>query len=180
MQSMPDGIFWAIIANTIDGTGDQDAQCDALYDTLDEFQPAEIEAFERAFQQQLKRANTWNLWGAAIVIHGGASDDGFEYFQRWLIAQGREVFERALTDPDSLATLISANQHEPCEFEEFGYVAMDIWTKNTGLDPVDDPTSSFPRLTVSKPTGIPVNETEAHLSKRYPKLWRRFGNDPLG
>ena len=27
-----------------------------------------------------------------IVANGGCSDDGFDYFRGWLIAQGREVF----------------------------------------------------------------------------------------
>jgi hypothetical protein len=47
----------------------------------------------------------WDLWGAAYQINGGCSDDGFEYFRGWLIAQGREVFERAVADPDTLAEL---------------------------------------------------------------------------
>lgn len=42
---------------------------------------------------------------AASLILGGCSDDGFEYFRGRLIAQGREVFERSVADPDSLADL---------------------------------------------------------------------------
>ncbi|KJY36516.1 DUF4240 domain-containing protein, partial [Streptomyces sp. NRRL S-495] len=34
------------------------------------------------------------LWSAAYVINGGCSDDGFDYFRGWLIAQGRGTFER--------------------------------------------------------------------------------------
>jgi hypothetical protein len=45
------------------------------------------------------------LWAAAYLINGGCSDDGFEYFRGWLIAQGREVFERVVADPDALAEL---------------------------------------------------------------------------
>ncbi len=32
-----------------------------------------------------------DLWGAAWVLLGGASDDAFDYFRCWLIGQGREV-----------------------------------------------------------------------------------------
>ena len=46
-----------------------------------------------------------DLWGAAYLINGGASDDGFEYFRGWLMTQGRAVFARAVADPDSLAEL---------------------------------------------------------------------------
>ena len=37
-------------------------------------------------------AYSWNLWGAAYIINGGCSDDGFDYFRGWLILQGRDVF----------------------------------------------------------------------------------------
>ena len=37
------------------------------------------------------------------MINGGCSDDGFDYFRGWLLVQGREVFERAVADPDGLA-----------------------------------------------------------------------------
>ncbi|MFL6076856.1 MAG: DUF4240 domain-containing protein [Mycobacteriales bacterium] len=32
-----------------------------------------------------------DLWGAAYLINGGASDDGFDYFRGWLIARTRGV-----------------------------------------------------------------------------------------
>jgi len=38
-------------------------------------------------------------------VAGGASDDGFEYFRGRLVAQGRAVYDQAVTDPDSLAGL---------------------------------------------------------------------------
>ncbi|MFE5591185.1 DUF4240 domain-containing protein [Streptomyces sp. NPDC056549] len=33
---------------------------------------------------------------AAYMVNGGCCDDGFDYFRGWLIAQGRNVFERAV------------------------------------------------------------------------------------
>jgi len=43
------------------------------------------------------------LWQAAYLIEGGCGDDGFMDFRDGLILQGREVFTRAVADPDSLA-----------------------------------------------------------------------------
>ncbi|GAA1797489.1 hypothetical protein GCM10009682_18900 [Luedemannella flava] len=51
------------------------------------------------------RSYRWELWQAAYLINGGCSDDGFEYFRGWLLTQGRETFERAVADPDTLADL---------------------------------------------------------------------------
>jgi hypothetical protein len=39
------------------------------------------------------------------IFGGWCSDDGFEYFRLWLIGQGRVIFERAVTMPDSLAAV---------------------------------------------------------------------------
>jgi Protein of unknown function (DUF4240) len=43
------------------------------------------------------------LWGAAYLINGGCSDDGFDYFRGWLLSQGHATWQAALADPDSLA-----------------------------------------------------------------------------
>jgi hypothetical protein len=45
----------------------------------------------------------WDLWGAAYLINGGCSDDGFDYFRGWLLSQGRAIWQATLADPDSLA-----------------------------------------------------------------------------
>ena len=54
--------------------------------------PQDVVSFELAFGHEVQRAYTWDLWGAAYVVHGGASDDGFVYFRHWLISKGRRVF----------------------------------------------------------------------------------------
>lgn len=43
------------------------------------------------------------LWQAAYLIEGGCGDDGFMDFRDGLMLQGRDVFTRAVADPDSLA-----------------------------------------------------------------------------
>ena len=44
---------------------------------------------------QRKRADTWLMWGAArIIMQGWCSDDGFFYFQPWLVGLGRDAFAR--------------------------------------------------------------------------------------
>ncbi|KOV32481.1 hypothetical protein ADK60_13605 [Streptomyces sp. XY431] len=59
------------------------------------------------------------LWGAAYVINGGCSDDGFDYFRGWLITQGRGTFDRAITDPDALTELPAVRASAPeWDFED--------------------------------------------------------------
>ncbi|MFJ3924760.1 DUF4240 domain-containing protein [Streptomyces sp. NPDC090022] len=65
----------------------------------------EILGAQQVLWDLLAVSYTHPLWAAAHLVNGGCSDDGFDYFRGWLITQGREVFERAVADPDSLAGL---------------------------------------------------------------------------
>lgn len=44
---------------------------------------------------------THEVWAAVYIMNGGCSDDCFSYFRNWLIFQGKQVFMKALKDPDS-------------------------------------------------------------------------------
>ena len=178
---MDTGSFWSLIDQTTT-FDDQDEQLQALDDQLGRLGPEEIEAFEHLFQQELAKTRTWDLWGAYAVIHGASDDEGFEYFQRWLVSKGRDVFEFVLGDADELADIIPEGAQEPCEFEEFAYVATEVWARMTAKDPLDDRTGPFARAGRAPPklSGTPVKETPPHLSKRFPRLWERFGEEPLG
>ncbi|MFB7546417.1 DUF4240 domain-containing protein [Streptomyces sp. NPDC056154] len=76
------------------------------------------------------------LWAAAYTINGGCSDDGFDYFRGWLMAQGREVFERVVADPDALAELpvirAAAAEREEMECESMLAVAWGAHRAATG------------------------------------------------
>jgi hypothetical protein len=140
----------------------------------------QIEAYEAAFEEQMMRSYSWDLWGAAYVVHGGASDDGFEYFRCWLISKGRGVFERVMADPDSLADIIAPNAEGVLEFEDFAYVARRVWAEKTGRPSNEMPNAGNMIYPGREPSGTNFEEDAAHLAKRYPKLWRRFGTNPLG
>lgn len=76
------------------------------------------------------------LWAAAYVINGGCSDDGFAYFRGWLIAQGRDTFERVVADPDVLADLpavrTAAADGAVLECEEMLHIAFTAYLAATG------------------------------------------------
>jgi hypothetical protein len=107
---------------------DSDAHLEALRVVLRELSPDEIISFEAAFRRYLNEAYNWDLGGAVYVVHGGCSDDGFEYFRRWLVSRGRDVYEPALADPDSLAQLeVRPGPDGVWEFEEIYYVAKEVF-----------------------------------------------------
>ncbi len=104
----------------------------------------------------------------------GFDRDGFEYFQRWLISKGRNVFETALADPDSLADVLAPDVKEPCEFEAFAYVAGKVWASKTGINPWTSPTAVFPYTgapPAAEPSGVPFEDDASYFAKKYPRLW---------
>src|SRR5262245_62030044 len=119
--------FWQLVDST---RGFRD-RADSLAKLLEQLTPDEIVRFRIIYDDLIFAANRVDLWGAAAVINGGCSDDGFYYFREALIELGRPVFEAAVRDPDSLADI--ANPGEEMAMEEgLGNTSMLAWTAKTG------------------------------------------------
>lgn len=179
---MPPDRFWELVGATTKYEADPGAQLKALRSVLTGLTPQDVVSFELAFGHEMQRAYTWDLWGAAYVLLGGASDDSFVYFRRWLISKGRRVFEAAVQSPDDLADLLASNAQGIAEFEGFAYGAAAVWSEKTGKDAFE-PESGYSFYGSSlqlEPSGKPFEEDSNHLSLRYPKLWKRFGEKPFG
>src|SRR5438093_10687165 len=69
--------------------------------------------------------------GAAYLINGGCSDDGFEYFRDWLISRGQVIYNAAVENPDTLADITEPGRDD-YEFEELGYIALEVYEELTG------------------------------------------------
>ncbi|MFB9546252.1 DUF4240 domain-containing protein [Micromonospora sagamiensis] len=96
--------FWALVEGSATVTVQPDERLAWLTDRLAERPLAEVLDFAARLDEARGRADTWRLWAAALRICGGlCSDDGFHYFQAWLVGLGRETFDRVVADPDALA-----------------------------------------------------------------------------
>ncbi len=102
---------------------DPEAHAERLEARLSKLKPDDILDFGHWWHRMMCEAYNRNLWGAAYLINGGCSNDGFEYFCRWLILRGRDVFQAAVTDPDTLAAL----RVEPDEAECECYPTLVAW-----------------------------------------------------
>ncbi|MCX4968893.1 DUF4240 domain-containing protein [Streptomyces sp. NBC_00654] len=166
--------FWELIDSTREAAeGDPEDHADLLVERLVQLDPDSVLDFARHFEARYNRAYRWDLWGAAAVLLGGASDDAFDFFRCWLIGQGREVFEGALHDPDSLAGLLDDFDEElDGDAEDLGYAADEAYEQLTG---VVAPDLGLPPQ-ATDPGGTPVSfEDDAALAARFPLLWDRFG-----
>jgi Protein of unknown function (DUF4240) len=166
--SRPEALFWTLVEQTR-RAGDKDTgrQSGLLKNRLTELSPKAILQFENTRQQLDRRAYTWKMLGAASVIEDGCSDDCFRDFRAYVISLGRDAYERALRNPDSLAAV--AQDAEAGDWENADDVAPDAYSSVTGNDfPYDVPELS------GKPAGKPISLGEASLSRRYPHLAARF------
>lgn len=175
---MDESGFWDVMQLTTGGTDDPTARTASLRKTLGAMTADELRSFQRHFDTAMKLSYRWDLWGAAYVIHGGCSDDGFEYFRRWLISRGRTRFEAALASPDSLAGVKSdaAGPDGVFEFEEIYYVAVEVFEAMTGMD-IRDYEGSPDHEIGGDPIGEPFEVNS--LRTAYPRLWARYGEEPL-
>jgi hypothetical protein len=179
VELMSEQHFWALIEATTAFESDPERQLAALHTVLRKLPLDEIEAYEAVFDAQMKRSYSRDLWGATYVVHGGASDDGFEYFRCWLISKGQRIFDKVMSDPDSLADILASKIEGVLEFEDFAYVARKVWSEKAGRPGSEMPNAAWMAYPGREPSGTRFDEDAAYLAKRYPKLWQRFGNNPL-
>lgn len=134
----------------VDDPADADAVAEVLAAYLEERGPAVVVAFDAALRSVVDESYTTLLWAAAYLINGGASDDGFDYFRGWLVAQGRDVFEAAVAEPDSLAEVPAVQaamaEGETLESEEMLAVAWDLYESLTGDELPEADRAALPQL----------------------------------
>lgn len=133
---MDEARFWGIVDEACGKAPDVQEWDARLADALRRLPPGEIIEWDRIFGRLMARAYTNDLWGAAYLINGGASDDGFYYFRCWLIGLGRDAYEAAVADPDSLADVVDPGDGDLHEAETYG-AARQAWMDVAGADEDD-------------------------------------------
>ncbi|MFK3984009.1 DUF4240 domain-containing protein [Micromonospora sp. NPDC050397] len=143
--------FWALIDEARTGAdGETEAIIARAVALLAERDVVEIVGFDQHLWRVLAASYRADLWGAAYLINGGCSDDGFEYFRCWLLLQGRATFAQAVKDPDSLAALPAVRQAavtgQEFEAEEVLHLARNAHLKATAAEMPAQPHATYPEL----------------------------------
>src|SRR5437870_12899709 len=81
--------FWKIVDH-VKGTKGPEV---AIAKLLRKLTAPELISYQEHFDRFFRAVYRWDLWGAAYIIGGGCSDDGFIDFRYGLIAMGREIYE---------------------------------------------------------------------------------------
>lgn len=152
--------LWAII--------EASATPAALHARLGALSADELVAFEQVHGALFEQSYRWDLWGAAYVIEGGCGDDTFDYFRAYLISLGRQVFEAALADPDSLAAVGIADGED---WEDWMSPTMMVIHARTGTYAYAAPADPN-----HAPVGTPTGEEweEDDLPERFPRLSAKY------
>lgn len=167
---MTEAEFWTHIDQT--RTDDPDDHGDELAVKLASLSVDEILSFRAHWRTMHIRAYSWSLWGAAYLINGGCSDDGFEYFCDWLILQGETVFNAAINDPESLADILDGD----AEVELEAYPAYDAYMAVSGQgDYFDAFMAKYPDLRELPELGPRFDfDDDDEMKRRYPKLFAAY------
>ena len=179
---MTENQFWTIISDARSSFFDKpyvanksgmiegvmDHQAKNLREILLALSPNEVADFSRLFDEYMDRAYDWELWAAAFILGQGCSDDGFLDFRTWLISMGREIYEKAVKNPESLVDVVDRKDVEDFFFEELGVVAVMVYKEKTS--------GSLPRSPIQfkdEPTGIPFDEDDDALKELLPLLYAK-------
>ncbi len=163
----PDDRFWSLIegATPSEGAGTEE-HAEAVTKALITLSSDDVIAFDAWLRGQLMRAYRWDLWAVAYIALGGCGDDGFEYFRLWLVAQGREYFDRALADPVRAADALEPGDEGECE--TLGYAASYVYEAVMAEE--------LPYLSVPGAGDEPSGDawSEEAVYELYPQLSERF------
>lgn len=171
--------FWSII-NYSKSIAQENEELQELLiiEKLSNYPPKEIIEFEIIFRKIIIEADDYKIIGALKIIHGWVTDDPYLYFRCWLIAQGQEVFEKVMKNPDDLVDLVEVG--ELYHFEPLMYVsteACEIATDKTEENDV------YPRSVAyaqgfDYDFGAPPTKGELWILEElpilFPKLWVKY------
>jgi uncharacterized protein DUF4240 len=161
--------FWELIDKTRSASGgDHHKQAELLVGELAKLSEAEILDYQEILDDLKDEAYIAELWEVAEILDMGCGDDGFMDFRAWLIGQGKEVFDKALVNPESLVDFVEPGQ--ATKSEALLYVALEAYELSTGKDIQTMPRRIKPRPTLKGKH----SKDEDSMLKRFPKAKEKF------
>ncbi|MBI3235352.1 MAG: DUF4240 domain-containing protein [Bacteroidetes bacterium] len=165
---MDEEVFWKIMKLTKDrSNGYYEEQQEELANELRKLTPDEVLLFDNRFRYFRGQANTWDLWGAIYIIHGGCGDDSFNDFREWVIGQGKDFYYKTIQNPETLVE-VETEKIEEVEWEGLGYVPSTVFEELTGQEIPDGFQEN------KETTGIEWEEEGNDLKEMFPKLYMKY------
>ncbi|RYU93634.1 DUF4240 domain-containing protein [Emticicia agri] len=162
--------FWNMIERARKNSeGEVDYQASVVSEMLSERPVAEMIEFGKILNRLLHASYRSDWWGAAYLINGGCSDDGFEYFRCWVILKGKKAYDEACENPESLAKYINEENIGECEAESLLYAASTAYNQKTGKSDFYDHIEKQPLPEIV----FDWQEGDDSLAIKFPKLSKK-------
>ena len=164
--------FWNLLARSLQHGSS--AQYDTLVSLLEDLPSIELVRFEQIYDCFVAAAEKGGIYGASALLTGSnLSDDSFLYFRNWLVAQGREVYEQALVEPDTLSALPEVDPEDGAWDQDIVSAAWDVLGGRADKDVADD-ADDDPCEAEGEHFDW-MEYTPAVLQQKFPRLWERYG-----
>jgi hypothetical protein len=133
--------FWELVEDArLQADGDPEAMAEDLTARLADADEETLRGFQERLVEASSRLYTWPHRHAAEMICGFVSDDVFTDWRSWVIAMGRDTFERIAENPDRLADVEDlSGGREGAAAEWFGSAVSEIWFARYGYEREDFP-----------------------------------------
>lgn len=165
-KRMTEPRFWKTIRDYVDFDAEGLPEVTRLKAHLETLSAREIVEWNRIFTELFwVRSHVAQVRNAAAIIHGGLSDDLFDYSRGALIAYGKEVFESAIADPETLVDVLPT---DCLACEEIIGIAETAYETVT-CRPIPD----FDIKPAVIPRSLRATDFEV-IRMRYPRLIARF------
>lgn len=170
--------FWTLINAGREQSEDDEALAEQVAQIVSKLEPEKIFGFDQILGELMAKSYRSDLWCTAYVACGGCSDDGFDYFRAWLIGRGKDVFYKALENPDSLIAEFDKLKGEDGypENEMVLGIASDAYEANTGKDDFYEKCPHTPAPTPEMDFEW-SEEDEESMKKICPKVFEKYWQD---
>lgn len=133
-EMLNEDLYWSIIENSLKGNLPQEDREIILTNEIEKLTPKEIIGFRLRTDKLLYDTYKSDLWCAAFLMNQGTTDaSSFDYFRCWLLSRGKEVFYKAIANPDSLVSQLKEGKTN-YEFEGFWFVSMNAFLNKTNQE----------------------------------------------
>ncbi|OLS41112.1 DUF4240 domain-containing protein [Bacillus sp. MRMR6] len=184
-STMNEELFWELLELCKQNENSFDEQQQWLVEQLTKKTIKDLVVFDFIFSQQFRKSFTSDLWAASFIATGVSTDECFDGFRAWMITLGKEAYEAAIKDPETLLPYLEElrEQGEQPQQEEILDVASLAYEEKTGLD--EDAFYNLYNQYVHDLYLDPVlqfdwNEFDHEsLKRKFPKLWDVYGEKPF-
>jgi hypothetical protein len=171
---LPEVQFWKIISSAAKKKKSLKQWEVALEKKLTKLKLAELVAFQLRVDELLLRSYHEDLLCACAILEGTTDSTSFDGFRCWLIMHGKNVFEKALNNPDAITELLT-DDVEDHYFPSLKKIALDLFLKQSGKTAQDAASYKTPPVYPELYLNWKLHDPDSMRSV-CPRLWEHAHN----